>query len=159
MTATPPVLLDTDLRDRIAYALEREDSLNWGYDHGFCPTYGTDPETDAFVAAVLAVVQPVLAARDIEIQQLPPWEAVYESATFTSRLLAYCQDETTARGAAEAWLREHCTDAAGLVWTPDPQMAVREWDRWLSLSSTAEDGTPLDTEIVVRRRTTTAQEG
>lgn len=90
---------------------------------------------------------------------VPSWEAVYESATFTSRLLAYCQDEVTAKGAAEAWLREQCADVAGLVWTPDPQMAVREWDQWLSLSSTAENGTPLETEIVVRRRaarTTTA---
>ncbi|MDH6116863.1 hypothetical protein ABH930_000282 [Kitasatospora sp. GAS204A] len=105
-----------------------------------------------------AAVEAATGIRLVVDDGLPPWEAVYESATFTSRLLAYCQDETTARGAAEAWLREHCTDAAGLVWTPDPQMAVREWDQWWSLSRTHEDGTPLDTEIVVRRRAA-AQEG
>jgi hypothetical protein len=86
-------------------------------------------------------------------QLLPPWVAVYESATFTPRLLAYCNDEVAAMGAAEAWLLEHCADAAGLVWTPDPQMAVGEWDQWFELTRTdPETGTVLPTEIVVRRR-------
>jgi hypothetical protein len=87
-------------------------------------------------------------------QLLPPWEAVYDSATFTPRLLAYCNDLSAAMGAAKAWLREHCADAVGLVWTPDPQMAVGEWDQWFELTRTdPETGTVLPTEIVVRRRT------
>ncbi|MFE7233958.1 hypothetical protein ACFVAF_25475 [Streptomyces sp. NPDC057596] len=44
------------LRDRIAHALEREDAINAGYDHGFVSQYGVDPETDGFVDAVLAVL-------------------------------------------------------------------------------------------------------
>lgn len=44
------------LRQRIARALEREDALHWGYDHGFADRYGVDAETDAFVDAVLAVL-------------------------------------------------------------------------------------------------------
>ncbi|MFD3814971.1 hypothetical protein ACFWRZ_07885 [Streptomyces rubiginosohelvolus] len=45
-----------DVRDRIARALEREDSRNWGYDHGFENRYGVDKETDAFVDAVFAAL-------------------------------------------------------------------------------------------------------
>lgn len=48
------------LQQRIALALEREDALRWGYDHGFASGYGQDPETDGFVDAVLAVIQPEL---------------------------------------------------------------------------------------------------
>jgi len=44
------------LRDRMAHALEREDAINAGYDHGFVSQYGVDPETDGFVDAVLAVL-------------------------------------------------------------------------------------------------------
>ncbi|MFJ3221329.1 hypothetical protein ACIPLC_36100 [Kitasatospora sp. NPDC086801] len=92
--------------------------------------------------------------------QAGQWEAVYDSATFTSRLLACCQDEVTARGAAEAWLREHCQDAAGLVWTPDPQMAVGEYDRWLTLTQTdPATGTVCSTDVVVRRRAAQAATG
>ncbi|MFJ8727701.1 hypothetical protein [Streptomyces sp. NPDC093269] len=58
----------TDVRQRIAHALEREDAINAGYDHGFVGTYGIDPETDGFVDAVLAVVsapvQPTTRADD-----------------------------------------------------------------------------------------------
>ena len=46
------------LRDWIARALEREDAINAGYDHGFAGSYGADAETDGFVDAVLAVLQP-----------------------------------------------------------------------------------------------------
>lgn len=56
------------LRNQVARALEREDALHWGYDHGFADTYGADPETDGFVDAVLAVrdreMQRLAAARD-----------------------------------------------------------------------------------------------
>ncbi|MGW0626469.1 hypothetical protein [Streptomyces sp. NPDC002758] len=51
-----------DVRDRIAHALEREDAIHWGYDHGFCDEYGVDPETDGFVDAVLAVADAEQAA-------------------------------------------------------------------------------------------------
>jgi hypothetical protein len=95
-------------------------------------------------------------------QLLPPWVAVYESATFTSHHIADCTSEGAARGAAEAWLRSHCADAAGLKWTLDPQQAVGDWDQWLELTRTdPETGTVLATDIVVRRRAarTTTQEG
>jgi hypothetical protein len=115
---------------------------------------------------VAAKTEQVYAAVRSEIlteaagQLLPPWEVVYESATFTPCWIADCTDEVAARGAAEAWLREHCEGAAGLVWTSDPVMAVRDWDRWLELTRTdPATGTVLATEIVVRRRaarTTTA---
>lgn len=52
----------TDLRQRIAEALARED-VNWGYDHGFGldPQDSLDdPETAAFVDAVHAAFQPEL---------------------------------------------------------------------------------------------------
>jgi hypothetical protein len=95
-------------------------------------------------------------------QLLPPWEAVYESATFTPRLLAYCNDEVAARGAAVAWLREHSAVPGGLEWMPDPQMCGDEWSDWHALTYRDADGLWIDTDVVVRRRaasTTTAQEG
>jgi hypothetical protein len=58
------------LADRIASAFERIDAHQWGYDHGFSGTYGVDPETDSFMSAALAVVQPELDARDAEIRRL-----------------------------------------------------------------------------------------
>jgi len=94
-------------------------------------------------------------------QLIPPWEASYDSATFTPRLLAYCNDLSAAKGAAEAWLRSQVEDATGLTWVPDPQMAVGEWDQWFQLfrDSPYDDGVS-DTEIVVRRRAArTTQEG
>jgi hypothetical protein len=94
-------------------------------------------------------------------QLLPPWEAVYESATFTPRLIAYCTSEVAARGAAEAWLREHGTVPGGLEWMPDPQMVGDEWSDWHALTYRDADGLWIDTDVVVRRRaarTTTAQE-
>jgi len=54
--AVVPSVGGAALRDRIAHALEREDALHWGYDHGFADSYGTDAETDGFVDAVLAVL-------------------------------------------------------------------------------------------------------
>ncbi|MFJ4674232.1 hypothetical protein [Kitasatospora purpeofusca] len=92
--------------------------------------------------------------------QAGQWEAVLESATFTPRLIARRGDETAAREAAEAWLREHCTDVTGLAWTPDPQMAVGEYDRWLTLTQTdPATGTVCSTDVVVRRRATQAGTG
>lgn len=58
------------LADRIAAAFEHLDAQQWGYDHGFCGKYGTDPETDSFVNAALATVQPELDQRDAEITRL-----------------------------------------------------------------------------------------
>lgn len=58
------------LADRVAAAFEHLDAQQWGYDHGFCGTYGTDPETDSFVNAALAVVQPALDERDAEIRRM-----------------------------------------------------------------------------------------
>ncbi|SCK20295.1 hypothetical protein YUYDRAFT_02113 [Streptomyces sp. ScaeMP-e48] len=73
--AAPPAPADRaadDVRHRIARALEREDSVNWGYDHGFENRYGVDPETDAFVDAVLAVLAGEAAAG---VQQTTEGEA------------------------------------------------------------------------------------
>jgi|1185.fasta_scaffold00436_8 hypothetical protein len=51
-----PAADEAALRQRIAHALEREDAIHWGYDHGFAASYGVDPETDGFVDAVLSVL-------------------------------------------------------------------------------------------------------
>ncbi|NED31044.1 hypothetical protein [Streptomyces sp. SID8499] len=61
----PPVDRAT-LRDSVAHALEREDAINGGYDHGFCGKYGVDEETDGFVDAVLTVL-PEPAGRAAEL--------------------------------------------------------------------------------------------
>lgn len=57
----PPMTFvpSSELRDRIAAALARED-VNWGYDCGFSADLLRDDRTAAFVDAVLAVVQPEL---------------------------------------------------------------------------------------------------
>lgn len=52
---------DRGLRDRIARRFAELDARDWGYDHGFVATYGTDEESDAFVDAAVAVVAPLLA--------------------------------------------------------------------------------------------------
>lgn len=94
------------------------------------------------------------AYRDqILAEYLPSWEASYDSATFTPRLLAYTNDPSAAKGAAEAWLRSQVEDPTGLTWVPDPQMAVGEYDQWFQLfrDNPYGDGV-VDTEIVVRRR-------
>jgi hypothetical protein len=67
MTAVP--LTDQQLRDRIAAAFERLDAHQWGYDHGFCEKYGVDPETDSFVDAAIAAVQPELDRLRAELEQ------------------------------------------------------------------------------------------
>ncbi|NUS58801.1 MAG: hypothetical protein HOV66_28700 [Streptomycetaceae bacterium] len=54
--AAVPAVDQPPLRTAIAEALAREDAHNWGYDHGFVHVYGGDPETDAFVDAILAVL-------------------------------------------------------------------------------------------------------
>ncbi|WP_405019586.1 hypothetical protein OHV05_24620 [Kitasatospora sp. NBC_00070] len=56
-------------RKAVAAAFARLDAHDWGYDHGFCDEYGTDPETDAFVDAALAVVQPELDRLRAELEQ------------------------------------------------------------------------------------------
>lgn len=67
MTAVP--LTDQQLRDRIAAAFERIDAHQWGYDHGFCSVYGIDQETDSFIDAALAVMQPELDRLRAELEQ------------------------------------------------------------------------------------------
>jgi hypothetical protein len=68
MTTTPltdqQLAENVALKNRVAAAFEHMDAHQWGYDHGFCGTYGVDPETDSFVDAALAVVQAELAALD-----------------------------------------------------------------------------------------------
>jgi hypothetical protein len=56
-------------RKAVAAEFARLDAHDWGYDHGFCDEYGTDPETDAFVDAALAVVQPELDRLRAELEQ------------------------------------------------------------------------------------------
>lgn len=58
-TTTPeaPLTDQSDLRQRIAVALERQDVI-WGYDAGFSRNLANDDKTGAFVDAILAVVQP-----------------------------------------------------------------------------------------------------
>jgi hypothetical protein len=83
---------------------------------------------------------------------IPPWEAAYDSATFTPYLIGYCNDEAPAKAAALAWYRAHCETDDRLEWEPDPQMATGEWDQWFTLGQYNADGTALATDIVVRHR-------
>lgn len=84
---------------------------------------------------------------------LPAWEAAYDSATFTPYLIGYLNDEVSAKAAAEAWFRANCETTDVLAWESEPRLATGEWDRWFILRRTsAETGTELATDIVVRRR-------
>lgn len=57
-------------RKAVAAAFARLDAQDWGYDHGFCAEYGTDPETDAFVDAALGLVQPELNRLRAEVENV-----------------------------------------------------------------------------------------
>jgi hypothetical protein len=50
--------VDTDgLRQRIAQRFSDVDARDWGGDHGFVPSYGSDTESDAFVDAAVEVFE------------------------------------------------------------------------------------------------------
>lgn len=85
----------------------------------------------------------------------PAWQAAYDSATFTPRLIADRITLADAQAAAETWLRTHC-DAGDLVWTPDPGLTDDQWRECWTLVEVAPDGTVLATDVVVRHPATEA---
>jgi hypothetical protein len=74
MTTTPlpaeQLAASITLKNQLAAAFEHMDAHQWGYDHGFCGSYGVDPETDSFVDTALAVVQPELDRTAAELDRV-----------------------------------------------------------------------------------------
>lgn len=117
---TQPETAAPSLRDRIAHALEREDAINAGYDHGFVSSYGVDPETDGFVDAVLAVLPAPVdragalteAERTMLVYALDQaQERIWSEGGFTAEDQAAV--DSLRRLAAEAHTGETCTNCRG----------------------------------------------
>lgn len=72
--SVPPVGTD-GLRAQFAQRFSDVDARDWGGDHGFVPSYGSDTESDAFVDAAVAVFE---QAHGDLVRVVATWQALFE---------------------------------------------------------------------------------
>lgn len=89
------------------------------------------------------------------MSELPRWEALYEPGNVSSYFIGYLNDEKSAKGAAEAWLRSQTLDETGrLRWDEfrlDPSRFG--YDVEYRLREIDENGVETESGVLVQHRT------
>lgn len=139
--------------DGIVYAVHFQRGLTEQQD---CDLWFGDDEIKAVEVEQRPVVvqqwKPVdaPASRSLDLV-LPAWEAMYEPGNVSDYLIGYANDEASAKGAAEAWLRSQKDEPGRLEWVP--QTPLSGYDTESELIERHDDGIDTGPGITVRHRT------
>lgn len=113
---------------------------------------GTGPTIAVPATDLSDIIDAIHTAADLG-PMYPTWIAEYQSATFTSHLIGYCNDPEPAKAAALTWFRANCETDDRIEWENTPELADDQHDTvWVLGRYDAADGMALATDILVRHR-------